>query len=78
MTATSRDLRPQGTTVVPLSRSRAVACPICQGRADWQVGPSERACSAHLGDVLTHVYATTYDGFAPPVVVPLRPIGGSA
>lgn len=70
--------RRDATAVVPLSGSRAVACPVCAGPALWQVGPSDRACSDHLGHVLTHVYATRYDGFAPITVTPVQGTGGAA
>lgn len=45
------------------------ACPICEHPAAWSVD-GELACSAHVGDVLTALYALT-DGFMPAVVTPV-------
>ncbi len=67
--ATSHDL-PQGTTVVPLSRARGRACPVCEGPALWTVGPDARSCDEHLAAVLREVRAAA-DGFLPPLVLPI-------
>lgn len=64
--------------VVHLGTSRM--CGFCGGLPEFQVGPDERACRAHVGDVLAHFYETGWDGFAPATVVPVAPIrtGGGA
>ena len=88
--ATSHDLRcgaltnpsipcncARGAAVARLPVGRARGCGFCGQPGAFRIDRDTEACEAHAGAVLRHYFDTSWDGWQPCAVVPLR-TGGAA
>jgi hypothetical protein len=59
------------TPVAPVSAAASV-CTGCGAPATWQVGPTIRSYTRHVGSALEVLHAVDPRPFAPPLPVPLK------
>jgi hypothetical protein len=62
-------------TAVPVARlspTVQASCPLCEQRATWAIGPTERSCTRCLGARLEDLYAAEPHPFQPYLPTPLR------
>lgn len=57
---------------------RVGTCAFCGGPADFRIDRDTAACEAHVGSVLRHYFETSWDGWQPCAVTPIRTAGGAA
>jgi len=60
------------TPVAPLSPSVLASCPICEAKATWAIGETERSCTRCLGERMEQLYRDDPRPFIPHLPVPLR------